>query len=72
MATTFTAKYDGRCAAACGRRIESGDDVIYVDEVLVHDECALGPVDGILPEPVKREVCTTCFTEVAVNGSCAC
>lgn len=34
----FTAEYDGRCNE-CGEAIEPGDDVQYVDDALVHEDC---------------------------------
>lgn len=67
---TFDAKFPGRCPApSCDRRIEPGDAVTYVDDQLVHDECAL---DAGVPEPATREVCSQCFIETAANGTCAC
>lgn len=37
---TFEAKYRGRCGDDCGEDIEPGDEVVYIDDVLVHAECA--------------------------------
>ncbi|MDO4254357.1 MAG: hypothetical protein Q4C81_04305 [Kocuria sp.] len=70
MAQTFAAKYRGPCGSAvCDRRVEPGDQVVFVDQQLFHDECAL---DSALPAPVRRAVCPECFTEVSVSGACSC
>lgn len=60
---TFRVKYPGRCAADCGSVIEPGDDVTYVEDELVHVECAdrswpsgLGP----MPEPRAVDICPHC------------
>lgn len=73
MATTprskpFTARYPGRCHADCGDTIEPGDDVVYVDDQLVHDGCT--PAAEV--ERAPRPVCLDCFTEIALNGACSC
>lgn len=75
--STFKAKYEGRCAADCGRSIEAGDDVVYVDDELVHEDCeelALVPHEHRL-EPGRTDqlerlfgrplapVCGVCFLE---------
>ena len=52
---TFIARYPGSCAAECGERISPGDDVVYVDDRLVHTDCA----DGLGPMPTPRAV-TVC------------
>lgn len=64
---TFLAKYSGTCAGAgCDQDIDPGDIVEYVEEQLVHEGC-------LPPAEVKpRPVCKECFTEIALNGSCAC
>jgi hypothetical protein len=36
----FTARFPGRCHADCGESIEPGDDATYVDDQIVHLECA--------------------------------
>lgn len=64
---TFTARYDGTCAAECGDRIHPGDYVRYVDDQLVHVGCF--PKDD---EPEARLTCPNCFTEIALNGACSC
>lgn len=70
MAQTFEARYRGRCAsAACDRPIEQGDQVVFVDQGLFHDECAL---DAGAPAPLQRPVCPECFTERSVSGACSC
>lgn len=55
---SFTARYPGRCAAECGESIEPGDDVTFVDDRLVHADCA----DGLGPMPTPRavHVCPEC------------
>jgi hypothetical protein len=35
---SFEARYEGRCAA-CGDRIEIGDDAAYDDDEVVHAYC---------------------------------
>lgn len=57
MNATFEAKYNGRCAADCGWPIQEGEQVAYVDDQLVHADCAR---DASLrkPEPV---ICSTCW-----------
>ena len=34
----ITAKFDGKCAE-CGRRIDKGDEIEYVDRKAYHPEC---------------------------------
>lgn len=60
MSALFRARYAGRCAAGCGEPIEAGDDVTFVDDRLVHVECADRgvPVCGHAPRPVT--ICPTC------------
>lgn len=70
MAQTFTAKYRSRCGSGCDRDIEPGDDIIRVDQEIVHDECALG--SGAPPRSAQRDVCLSCFTEVFISGDCLC
>lgn len=73
MATTFAAKYRGTCADQnCTRPVEPGDDVVFVDQELFHDECALGASTNSALRPITRPVCQTCFTEQSVSGDCAC
>lgn len=59
MSATFSARYDGVCAAACGNRIHPGDRVRYEDDALVHDECAPKP-DRLTIQP-GEVVCPDCF-----------
>lgn len=63
---SFRAKYNGVCGNDCGERIHEGDEVEYVEHVLVHVDCAPAP------EPEPRPVCPTCFMEIALNGACQC
>lgn len=65
---TFSARFPGRCAAECGEPVQPGDVVEYVDDQLVHEGCVPAP----LVERAPRRQCPECFTEVAVNGACAC
>lgn len=65
---TFLARYGGRCAGDCDRRIEPGDEVEYVDDELVHTGCIPAPEGERAPRPVWPE----CFTEIALNGACSC
>lgn len=55
---TFEAKYAGRCDA-CSNKIHVGDDVVYVDDELVHADCEGRALRG----EKKVEVCTECFLE---------
>jgi len=61
---TFPARFPGRCAADCGERIAEGDEVTYVDDQLVHAECADRdrPTCGLGPMPTPRavHVCPEC------------
>lgn len=65
---SFTARYGGKCAADCDRRIAPGDVVEYVDDELVHEGCVPAPIVERAPRPT----CPECFTETALNGACAC
>lgn len=40
MSKSFEARYEGHCAAGCLDPIEAGDTVTYVDDKLVHADCA--------------------------------
>lgn len=57
MASTFTARFRGRCYADCGEPIEPGDDVAYVNEHLMHVDCS-----GLAPREDERPVtiCPDC------------
>lgn len=53
MTRIFRARYSGRCGN-CDERIEPGDEVVYLDDVVVHADC-----DPPTPErPVT--ICPTC------------
>jgi hypothetical protein len=70
MSATFEAKYRSRSSSpVCDRPIRPGDDVVFVDQELFHDECAL---DDGAPTPISRPVCPECFTERSVSGACSC
>ncbi|TDO18157.1 hypothetical protein EV580_1340 [Mycobacterium sp. BK086] len=64
---SFEARYAGDCAAdSCNYgdgRIRPGDDVEYVDEELMHRECAKSVRRGDPP------LCRECFTHH--RGECA-
>ncbi len=52
---TLRARYSGPCANDCGVRIEPGDEVVYVDDAVVHADCEASP------EPERPvTVCPTC------------
>jgi hypothetical protein len=70
---SFSARFAGRCASvSCTRPIQVDDAVVYVDQDLMHDECALdgGALSSIAP--LTRSICDSCFTEVSVSGGCMC
>ena len=58
MAIFFRARYASGCAADCGGDIEPGDDVTFVDDRLVHVECADHMPAARLEHPVT--ICPTC------------
>jgi hypothetical protein len=63
----ITAMYHGQCEA-CDEPIKPGQQIqrTFNERRYAHVEC---------PEPapaVKRPVCSSCFQEVSVSGSCAC
>lgn len=74
--SAFVARYAGPCAAGCGVEIQSGDDVVYVDDELVHADCeelALLPsfqrapghhdeLKALFARPAA-ETCTRCWLE---------
>jgi hypothetical protein len=57
--STFKAKYGGRCAAECGEQIRPGNDVVYVDDQLVHVGCE----ERALTPRRPAVVCTECWLE---------
>lgn len=36
----FEAQYDGPCGLDCGRRIEPGDQIVWIDDEVCHAGCA--------------------------------
>lgn len=69
MSAPFTARYAGHCADGdCGEPIRGGDSVQFIDGELVHEGCIPGRATDTTPRPV----CGECFTEIALNGACAC
>lgn len=62
MSRPFEARYGGPCAADCGQRIEPGEDVTYVDDELLHADCAErdAEVDRRSTKPEKP--CPSCWT----------
>ena len=75
MVTAFPARYHGTCRA-CHDHIEPGTQVAYVDDRLVHLECASEQLwQGDRPNLEKNDepdVCDRCWTTKATNGTCAC
>lgn len=57
----FLARYDGPCAADCGRSIRADDPVRYVDDELMHAECAALEDSGS-PPPRPSAICPSCWT----------
>jgi len=58
----FKARYTGSCAARCGTAIEAGDQVVYVDDVLVHVGCEEDArLKSALQEEKTRVVCEVCW-----------
>lgn len=66
---SFTAQYGGRCAADCGDLIKPGEEVRYVADELMHDECA-SEADGriVAAHRAEPDVCSSCRTVHA--GEC--
>lgn len=52
----FSARYPGECAGDCGDVIAEGDQVRYVDDELMHAECAPDDDDEIAGWGGKLEV----------------
>lgn len=53
--STFRARYPGLCAS-CDERIEPGDEVVYVDDAVVHAAC-----EAHRPAPERPpDICPTC------------
>lgn len=68
MSRPFEARYGGRCAADCGGPIREGDQVVFVDDELVHTACVEAMDDERShrrPDPV---VCPSCW--IAHAGEC--
>lgn len=59
-------KCNGGCGNDCDARIHEGDEVEFVEHVLVHVDCAPAPA------PEARPVCLNQFREIALNGACSC
>ncbi len=58
MSTVFRAHYPGRCAN-CDERIEPGDEVGYVENVVVHAGC-----EAATPGPEREpDICPTCHLQ---------
>lgn len=57
--SAFRARYAGVCEAGCGSPVEVGDDVVYVDDELVHVGC-----EGLaIAVSRPRVVCVVCGLE---------
>ena len=56
----FAAKYSGQCAGGCDG-IEPGDEVEFVDDVLMHTDCENS--EGLRAESPDRktETCPECW-----------
>jgi hypothetical protein len=54
---TFAARYPGACAAECGERVTPGDEVTYVDDELMHAECADGGASAQADDPRPCPLC---------------
>lgn len=63
--SAFEAQYHGRCAAECGSAIEPGDEVVYVNDELVHVECEGAELRRVVKE---EKTCTVCW--LIMPGSC--
>ena len=57
--SAFRARYAGFCEAGCGRPVEVGDEVVYVDDELVHVECEGWAISASRP----RVLCGVCGLE---------
>lgn len=65
----FTANFGGPCAADCGDRIRQGDEVRYLADELMHDECAADTEGRVIrAERAEPTVCPRCWTAHA--GEC--
>jgi len=72
MSRTFPAKYPGECAAGCGDRIGVDDEVTYVDDQLVHADCAKHGAPPPLPglSPVGRFLAPCASCHLVHAGEC--
>lgn len=61
---TFPARYTGRCNT-CDDLIYEGDQVLFVDEQLVHADCTANTT----PER-PTDLCPRCYIALPVNGEC--
>jgi hypothetical protein len=63
----FVAQFHGHCAGDCGDPIRIGDEVRYLADELMHDECAgqIAARPAARPEPAP---CPRCWTVHA--GDC--
>lgn len=57
----FKARYAGTCAARCGTAIEAGDQVVHVDDALVHVGCEEDARLRSLEAEKTRVVCERCW-----------
>lgn len=64
---SFRANWPGRCAD-CDEGIAPGDNVEYVDDVLVHVDCS----EVERPADPLPDVCGVCWMAKSVTGACAC
>lgn len=59
------AKYAGWCAIRCGQPIKVGDEIVYVDDVVVHADCEGRALARA--RLAQRPPCDECFC-----SPCAC
>ncbi len=68
--STFEAKYSSRCPE-CPTRIEVGDEVVYVDDTVVHVQCG-DAAEETVKQAAEAEVCQKCWQTRSVTGACGC
>ena len=70
MAARFSARYTSRCPS-CERTVNKGEEVVHVDDLVVHASCG----DVFADEVAKRDqerVCQSCWQVIAPAGTCGC
>lgn len=58
----FVAEFRGRCEADCGTPVAEGDQVVYLDDDLMHEACARDVAATTPGQPLGRLTapCPTC------------